>query len=433
MIFFQIQAAYNLAYLEELIGFIYSPTNFYLIFIDKSRAAAAASLVDRLRHVDNIAFRLDSYVTWGGVSQVNAMLAGMMRMRQTGRSHRFYVNISDSDIPLWTLEQLTSFLEQAETRNKRAFIAHWQPEVGFAELGLSDDTGLAFVRHRPDIAFSVDARVAHYFDGRRQSPIVDAALRPLFMCYEQSVDKTIHIRPLAVFELAQRKTLFGRHPIYFGRQWMALHSSIIDELFADPHFFMIYQTCATTFIPDEMFFQTALLNIVEDKNTIVGDNLRFRGGAPSTITDDDFPELEEAAGAAFARKFERTFGERLLARARAMFAPEIERFAGAASPRQSKPATDAACEQSHANLAIHKPATQSSISAWSHGRTCEEDAAGANDGRISGEAGFHTSTEPNPWWQVDLLEDCVITAVTMGSSRVDLQACKLEYSIVSPK
>ena len=27
----------------------------------------------------------------------------------------------------------------------------------------------------------------------------------------------------------------------------------------------------------------------------------------------------------------------------------------------------------------------------------------------------------------------LVTVVTVGSSRVDLQACKLEYSIVSPK
>jgi hypothetical protein len=54
------------------------------------------------------------------------------------------------------------------------------------------------------------------------------------------------------------------------------------------------------------------------------------------------------------------------------------------------------------NLALNKSATQSSVSAWSHGRTCEEDARGGNNGTISGSYGFHTEKEREPWWQVDL-------------------------------
>lgn len=54
------------------------------------------------------------------------------------------------------------------------------------------------------------------------------------------------------------------------------------------------------------------------------------------------------------------------------------------------------------NLALNKPATQSSISAWSRGKSPEEDAKGGNDGAISGSYGFHTEREQNPWWQVDL-------------------------------
>ncbi len=54
------------------------------------------------------------------------------------------------------------------------------------------------------------------------------------------------------------------------------------------------------------------------------------------------------------------------------------------------------------NLALGKPATQSSISAWSIGKTKEEDARGGNDGKINDLYGFHTDIEENPWWRVDL-------------------------------
>jgi FkbM family methyltransferase len=63
------------------------------------------------------------------------------------------------------------------------------------------------------------------------------------------------------------------------------------------------------------------------------------------------------------------------------------------------------------NLALGRPATQSSISRWSKFPTPEADAAGANNGTIDGQPGFHTANEPHPWWQVDLQSICVISAV----------------------
>lgn len=52
------------------------------------------------------------------------------------------------------------------------------------------------------------------------------------------------------------------------------------------------------------------------------------------------------------------------------------------------------------NLALHKPAKQSSLSEWSK----PNDALGAVKGTTNGSFGFHTDKEVNPWWQVDLLD-----------------------------
>lgn len=50
------------------------------------------------------------------------------------------------------------------------------------------------------------------------------------------------------------------------------------------------------------------------------------------------------------------------------------------------------------NLALNRPARQSSTSEWSR----PNDAQGAVDGVKNGSFGFHTNEEKNPWWQVDL-------------------------------
>ena len=70
------------------------------------------------------------------------------------------------------------------------------------------------------------------------------------------------------------------------------------------------------------------------------------------------------------------------------------------------------------NLAVHKPATQSSVSAqWSIGKTRDSDAGGANDGVVDGLQGCCTGKEPNPWWQVDLQAICSLRQLRLYNCR----------------
>jgi F5/8 type C domain len=78
------------------------------------------------------------------------------------------------------------------------------------------------------------------------------------------------------------------------------------------------------------------------------------------------------------------------------------------------------------NLALNKSATQSSICAWSLGRTREEDARGGNNGTISGSYGFHTEKEQDPWWQVDLEEVFEVQEIRVYN-RLDNTAGRLRH------
>jgi hypothetical protein len=70
------------------------------------------------------------------------------------------------------------------------------------------------------------------------------------------------------------------------------------------------------------------------------------------------------------------------------------------------------------NLALRKPATQSSVSdRWSAGSTPEDDARGANNDVVNGSQGFTTDCEPYPWWQVDLEALCRVQEVHVYNRR----------------
>lgn len=59
------------------------------------------------------------------------------------------------------------------------------------------------------------------------------------------------------------------------------------------------------------------------------------------------------------------------------------------------------------NIALHKPCKQSSVSQWSK----PDDAQGAVNGIKTGDFGFHTSKENDPWWQVDLQDSYPISQI----------------------
>ena len=65
------------------------------------------------------------------------------------------------------------------------------------------------------------------------------------------------------------------------------------------------------------------------------------------------------------------------------------------------------------NVALHGLATQSSASPWSRDPDRSTDAQGANNGQIDGQLGFHTAEEDEPWWQVDLGEQCRLTEIRL--------------------
>jgi len=96
------------------------------------------------------------------------------------------------------------------------------------------------------------------------------------------------------------------------------------------------------------------------------------------------------------------------------------------------------------NLALGKPALQSSISQWSCHPTLAGDAGGAVSGEVEDKASFHTALEDAPWWRVDLGSTCNITEVwlfnrieshdlAMRAARlaVDIGASEDEYTEVT--
>ncbi len=69
------------------------------------------------------------------------------------------------------------------------------------------------------------------------------------------------------------------------------------------------------------------------------------------------------------------------------------------------------------NIALSKPATQSSTCVWSRHKDVGRDAAEANNGRLDVAFGCHTDEETSPWWQVDLGEPSLVYRIRIQNRK----------------
>ncbi len=86
-------------------------------------------------------------------------------------------------------------------------------------------------------------------------------------------------------------------------------------------------------------------------------------------------------------------------------------------------------EEERVDLALWKPALQSSTGRWSRSADPATEAQGANAGAVTGGAGAHTEWEQNPWWQVDLLGEREIKEIKLFNCMILRERLRL-FSIL---
>ena len=85
--------------------------------------------------------------------------------------------------------------------------------------------------------------------------------------------------------------------------------------------------------------------------------------------------------------------------------PDIDRFLAAAEADRRLVIPELP------NIALGRPARQSSLFPWSASVSVEEDAAGLVSGTLTGGYQCHTDMEDGPWWQVDLGAGALVSEV----------------------
>ena len=246
---------------KRLFRAIYDPRNHYVVHVDKSSGPTLdAEIRSFLRPYANADVLEGKKALWGGYSLVDAELRGMERLLQMGANWTHFINLSGQDFPLKSQAQIMAYL----AANK-----------GCEFIKVMDQQKV-----RPDTMHRVDEFAIEF---------------------EEHIERTENFRPF----------LSGAMP-YIGNQWMIVSRAFCDFVCHDPRADRYKAFYENTFIADEGFFQTVMMN-TPVHGEIVSDDLRMIDWVPDgdiklrprTYVTKDAAALM-ASHNLFARKFDQS-------------------------------------------------------------------------------------------------------------------------------
>lgn len=213
-------------------------------------------------------------VAWGRWSMVEATLSALNALADMDETFDYVILLSGADYPLRPLKGLKQFLVWHPGKE---FIECVDPEKKpWVVQGLVKER---FLHH-------------HWFSWRDQRPLFEWSL---------ATQKKLGIK----------RRLPNQLKAYFGSQWWALTWPTVKQVLALSRQGSIRRFFKTTWVPDEMFFQT-LVAAVAPEQAIAGTSLTFyhfdHTGKPLTLYNDHFDFLRKQ-NFFFARKLSPQAGQ----------------------------------------------------------------------------------------------------------------------------
>ena len=247
------------AQFKRLFIAIYAPGNLYVVHVDKSSGTELAKdIATFLSPYQGVEILEAEDALWGGYSLVDAELRGMERLLEMNDRWTHYINLSGQDFPLKSQDYIRQFF--------------------------AANPGKQFIRA---------------LDQRKERP--DTMNRVSHLFVEENGKMTATGVP--------RRYPTGDTP-FIGTQWKAVTRSFCEYVCHDPHVERFKAFYRGSFIPDEAFFQSVIMNS-GDQGIVMNDDLRMIDWVPDgdiklrprNYDTKDLEELQRSTDL-FARKFD---------------------------------------------------------------------------------------------------------------------------------
>ncbi len=255
---------------KRLFRAIYHPANYYLIHVDKkSKPEIHKETENFLSEYSNVFILESQNVNWGGYSVLRPEIEAIKKLLEINSDWQFFINLSGQDFPLKTQDYIHSFLNCHKTCNF---------------FKVSD-------QRRDWYASYFRVRVIFFEFG---SPVNKVLPFPMFRQFPASITP------------------------YIGSQMFIATRDFCNYVLESRLSKKLQKYYKNTFVPDEGFFQTLIMNS-PFKKTVVRDNMRIiqtkkpNSGAlhPTILTKEDYSFLIQS-GNLFARKFDESVDSEIM-------------------------------------------------------------------------------------------------------------------------
>lgn len=261
--------------LTRLITVLNSSSSHFFIHFDDRAETAFQETKQRLASYSNVDFVTPrSRCRWGQFSIVQATLTSLKTLAASKIDYDYAFLLSGQDYPIKPLCQINSFLEKNRGNQFMDWFPLDQPNQWTEQTG----------------PYQAMRRIQHWHFAYRS--------------------RWLHL-PI-------RRELPDNLLPYGGSQWWTLSSDCVQWLTqfiqTNPRVIRFFQN---TFIPDELFFQTIVLNS-PFKEKVINNTLRYvdftraNPTPPAVLMKDDFEFLSTGTDALFARKFDSTRDQEIL-------------------------------------------------------------------------------------------------------------------------
>lgn len=252
----------------------------FLIHVDKKTDHETyLRMANPLRMNKNVIFIKRHNCNWGDISLVKATLSAIFELRTRNISFDYAILLSGQDYPIKSNNQIKRVLEESQGLS---YINYFTEPEPLAIKWLERIVYWHFKLHRWHFIF----------------PHQSMFINPLFNRFWKVFGKNIKIRRALPLDLKP----------YFGGQFWCLSKECIsyiqDFVKKNPSYLRFFRFSN---IPDEIFFQTILLNS-RYNNRLINDDLRYirfssQKSHPKILNIDDFEKFIHSSNL-FARKFD---------------------------------------------------------------------------------------------------------------------------------
>lgn len=252
MIAYHILCHDNFEQVTRLVDALYTEQDVFLIDIDDGKRPDTTAL-EVVTDRPNVHVTHDANIGWGGSGTLRKTLDGAFNLLELDKQWEYYVVLSGQDLPLKSNSFIKKILGKGAASGTNYISCYQAPPLALDSIDIAN-------KGRKSFLWGDRGHTRVYAKPGAINPQVNMYARTLVDVAEAGEDGAVYVGTVDRFTYQHRQAFFKDKPYFTGANWFNLHRDLLQHMQADPFTYELFTELKTTFIPDEAFFQTYIMN-----------------------------------------------------------------------------------------------------------------------------------------------------------------------------